>query len=167
MIFISKMIPSSDLGRYIAYGRVFSGTVCSGMKVKIMGSQYKHGSKFELYEKCLQRLTIMVGQQCESICDVPCGNFVTIPGIDMYLVNSGTLSNCPQAFPLRTSKYSSTPVLKMFLSPNNPSDLPDLVEGVKRLARSDPTLIFSNEDTGEISLSSIGERQLWSSLSIL
>lgn len=55
----------------------------------------------------------------------------------------------------------------MFLSPNNPSDLPDLVEGVKRLARSDPTLIINNEDTGEISLSSIGERQLWSSLSIL
>lgn len=37
MIFISKMIPpsSGDKGRFYAFGRVFSGTVSAGQKVRI------------------------------------------------------------------------------------------------------------------------------------
>ena len=48
MIFISKMIPTNDKGRFYAFGRVFSGTVASGQKVRIMGPNYKKGSKTDL-----------------------------------------------------------------------------------------------------------------------
>jgi elongation factor 2 len=34
-IFISKMIPSADKGRFYAFGRVFAGTVSAGQKVRI------------------------------------------------------------------------------------------------------------------------------------
>ena len=47
MVYISKMIPSADKGRFIAMGRVFSGTVSSGMKVRIMGPDYKPGNMME------------------------------------------------------------------------------------------------------------------------
>lgn len=30
MIYISKMVPSNDKGRFVAFGRVFSGTVSAG-----------------------------------------------------------------------------------------------------------------------------------------
>jgi len=30
MIYISKMVPSTDKGRFVAFGRIFSGTVTSG-----------------------------------------------------------------------------------------------------------------------------------------
>jgi elongation factor 2 len=30
MIFISKMVPTSDGGRFYAFGRVFAGTVSTG-----------------------------------------------------------------------------------------------------------------------------------------
>ena len=49
MIYISKMIPAADNGRFYAFGRVFSGTVASGQKVRIMGANYKMGKKDELY----------------------------------------------------------------------------------------------------------------------
>jgi elongation factor 2 len=39
-IFISKMIPSADKGRFYAFGRVFSGTVAAGQKVRIQGPNY-------------------------------------------------------------------------------------------------------------------------------
>ena len=45
MIYISKMIPAADKGRFYAFGRVFSGTVASGQKVRIMGANYKPGKK--------------------------------------------------------------------------------------------------------------------------
>lgn len=45
MIYISKMVPAADKGRFYAFGRVFSGTVASGQKVRIMGANYKPGKK--------------------------------------------------------------------------------------------------------------------------
>ena len=34
MMYVSKMIPTSDKGRFVAFGRVFSGTVSTGKKVR-------------------------------------------------------------------------------------------------------------------------------------
>lgn len=33
MMYVSKMIPTSDKGRFVAFGRVFAGTVATGKKV--------------------------------------------------------------------------------------------------------------------------------------
>jgi len=51
MMYVSKMVPTSDNGRFYAFGRVFSGTIRSGQKVRIMGSNYIPGKKEDLYEK--------------------------------------------------------------------------------------------------------------------
>ena len=38
MLYVSKMVPTSDKGRFYAFGRVFSGTVKAGPKIRIQGS---------------------------------------------------------------------------------------------------------------------------------
>ena len=35
MLYVSKMVPTSDKGRFYAFGSVFSGTARSGLKVRI------------------------------------------------------------------------------------------------------------------------------------
>lgn len=55
MMYISKMVPTSDKGRFYAFGRVFSGTVGTGQKVRIMGPNFTPGKKEDLYEKTIQR----------------------------------------------------------------------------------------------------------------
>jgi len=45
MMYISKMVPTSDKGRFYAFGRVFSGTVSTGQKVRLMGPNYVPGKK--------------------------------------------------------------------------------------------------------------------------
>ena len=45
MLYVSKMVPSTDRGRFYAFGRVFSGTVHSGQKVRIMTPDYRPGEK--------------------------------------------------------------------------------------------------------------------------
>ena len=54
-MYISKMVPTSDKGRFYAFGRVFSGIVSSGQKVRIMGPNYVPGKKEDLVEKAIQR----------------------------------------------------------------------------------------------------------------
>jgi len=52
MVFISKMVPINDQGRFYAFGRVFSGTVKTGhQKVRIMGPNFVPGTKDDLYVK--------------------------------------------------------------------------------------------------------------------
>lgn len=85
-MYISKMIPTTDGSRFFAFGRVFSGTIAAGMKVRIMGANYKPGKKDELYEKPIQRTVLMMGRTVEPVIDVPCGNTVGLVGIDQYIL---------------------------------------------------------------------------------
>ncbi len=62
MIYISKMIPTNEKGRFYAFGRVFSGTVSSGQKIRIMGSNYQVGEKGDYFEKSITRTVIMMGK---------------------------------------------------------------------------------------------------------
>lgn len=55
MMYVSKMVPTTDRGRFYAFGRVFSGVVSTGMKARIQGPNYVPGKKDDLYEKTIQR----------------------------------------------------------------------------------------------------------------
>ena len=157
MVFISKMIPTNDKGRFYAFGRVFSGVIRSGEKVRIMGPNYKPGSKVDLNIKNVQRTVLMMGGKVEQVPDVPCGNTVGLVGIDQFLLKQGTLSSSEVAHNIRVMKYSVSPVVRVAVEAKNASDLPKLVEGLKRLAKSDPLVQCSNESSGEHIIAGCGE----------
>merc|ERR1711985_55102 len=92
MMYVSKMVPTSDKGRFYAFGRVFSGTIATGQKVRIQGPHYKVGGKEDLNVKNVQRTVLMMGRATEQIADVPCGNTVALVGVDQYLIKSGTIT---------------------------------------------------------------------------
>lgn len=92
MVYISKMVPIEE-GRFAAFGRIFSGTLIAGQKVKIIGPNYKEGSKIDYYEKGINNVMIMIGNKVESVGSVPCGNTVAITGLDQCLVKTGTISS--------------------------------------------------------------------------
>merc|ERR1719169_78820 len=70
MMYVSKMVPTSDKGRFHAFGRVFSGTIATGSKVRIQGPHYKPGGKEDLNIKNIQRTVLMMGRTVEQIADV-------------------------------------------------------------------------------------------------
>jgi len=157
MLFVSKMVPTSDNGRFFAFGRIFSGTVSTGQKVRIMGANYKPGKKEDLFEKAIQRTVLMMGRTVEFIADVPCGNTVGLVGVDQYLMKTGTISDHPDAHTIRSMKYSVSPVVRVAVQAKNPQDLPKLVEGLKKLSKSDPLVICSTEENGQHVIAGCGE----------
>jgi elongation factor 2 len=158
-VYISKMVPIEG-GRFAAYGRVFSGTVRSGERVRILGSNYKYGEKTDLYEKNLGQVGVfMMGKAPELVPDIPCGNTIAITGIDDYLLKTGTITSLafPVSHPIRSMKYSVAPVFRVAVKNKNPADLPKLQKGLTKLSKSDPLLKIDIEETGEIILSGSGE----------
>ncbi|XP_076465217.1 elongation factor 2-like [Babylonia areolata] len=160
MMYISKMVPTSDKGRFFAFGRVFSGTVATGQKVRIMGPNYQPGKKEDLYDKSIQRTILMMGRYTESIEDVPCGNICGLVGVDQYLVKTGTISTYKNAHNLKVMKFSVSPVVRVAVECKNASELPKLVEGLKRLAKSDPMVQCTIEESGEHIIAGAGELHL-------
>merc|ERR1712066_25505 len=161
MMYISKMVPTSDKGRFYAFGRVFSGTVKTGLRRRIMGPNYvPGGSKTDLYVKQIQRTILMMGRYTEAIEDVPCGNIVGLVGVDQYLVKTGTITTFEQAHNMKVMKFSVSPVVRVAVEPKNPADLPKLVEGLKRLAKSDPMVQCMIEESGEHIIAGAGELHL-------
>lgn len=158
-VYISKMVPI-DGGRFAAFGRVFSGTVRSGERIRILGTNYKYGEKTDLYEKTIGQVGVfMMGKTPELVPDIPCGNTVAITGIDDYLLKTGTLVTIvPEAsYPIRSMKYSVAAVFRVAVKNKNPADLPKLQKGLTKLSKSDPLLKIDIEETGEIILSGSGE----------
>jgi len=160
MMYVSKMVPTSDKGRFYAFGRVFSGKVGSGMKVRIMGPNFVHGSKSDLYEKSIQRSILMMGRFTEAIEDVPAGNICGLVGVDQFLVKTGTITTAKSAHNMKVMKFSVSPVVRVAVEPKNPADLPKLVEGLKRLAKSDPMVQCIIEESGEHIIAGAGELHL-------
>merc|ERR1719201_1865874 len=159
-MYISKMVPTSDKGRFYAFGRVFAGTVATGQKVRIMGPNYVPGHKADLYEKSIQRTILMMGRYVESIEDVPCGNICGLVGVDQFLVKTGTITTHKDAHNMKVMKFSVSPVVRVAVECKNPSELPKLVEGLKRLAKSDPMVQCIIEESGEHIIAGAGELHL-------
>ena len=75
------MVPTVDKGRFYAFGRVFSGKVATGQKVRIMGPNFVPGKKEDLYNKSIQRCVVVVSLAHEfhvnfEMFPSPCSNFL-------------------------------------------------------------------------------------------
>lgn len=162
MMYVSKMVPTSDKGRFYAFGRVFSGTIGSGYKCRIMGPNYTPGKNEDVCTKSIQRTILMMGRYIEHIDTVPAGNTVGLVGVDTFIVKTGTITNetCKDAHNMKQMKFSVSPVVRVAVEPKNPQDLPKLVEGLKRLAKSDPMVQCYNESSGEHIIAGAGELHL-------
>jgi len=157
MMYVSKMVPTQDKGRFYAFGRVFSGTIATGQKVRIQGPHYKVGGKEDLSIKNIQRTVLMMGRTTEQIPDVPCGNTVALVGVDQYILKSGTLTTLDTAHNIVAMKYSVSPVVKVAVKVKDGKELPKLVEGLKKLSKSDPLVVCTTEESGEHVIAGCGE----------
>ena len=161
-LYVSKMVPTADKGRFIAVGRVFAGAIETGSKVRILGPNYEHGSKTDMTIKSVQRVVVMMGRYQEAVKSIPAGNIAGLVGVDQFIVKTATLvpEDCPEAYPLKDMKYSVSPVVRVAVEPKLASDLPKLVEGLKRLAKSDPLVQVTIEESGEHVIAGAGELHL-------
>merc|ERR1711935_960708 len=110
--------------------------------------------------KNVQRTVIMMGKYTGQVPDVPAGNTCALVGVDQYLLKSGTIATAEDAHTIKTMKFSVSPVVRCAVEPKNSADLPKLVEGMKRLAKSDPMVLCTTGENGEHIIAASGELHL-------
>ena len=160
-LFVLSMVLwlSQDPGRFIAFGRVFSGTIKRGQEVSILGVG---GGGFG--RKKVQGILMMMGSKPEALGECPAGNVCGVMGIDRYLTKSGTLSDSAQCFPFKTMRFSVSPVVKVAVQAVDSRNLAKLIEGLRRLTKYDGIVQTEHNKQGQIVVAGAGELHLetWS-----
>lgn len=62
-------------------------------------------------------------------------------------MKTGTITDHPEAHTIRSMKYSVSPVVRVAVNVKNAGDLPKLVDGLKKLSKSDPLVLCTTEES--------------------
>ncbi|XP_059060519.1 elongation factor-like GTPase 1 [Achroia grisella] len=176
----NKELDDIEQPAFIAFARIFSGKVKRGDKVYVLGPKHDPSKvlsikdlKIDFDNKLkdlnsdehityaeIKSLYILMGRDLESIDEAIAGNIVGIGGLEEHVLKTATLSNtiaCPAFSELQ---YAAVPILRVAVEPTVPSQLSQLVKGLKLLNQSDSCVQVLLQETGEHVLVTAGEVHL-------
>nr|XP_060611193.1 elongation factor-like GTPase 1 [Anolis sagrei ordinatus] len=162
---------------FIAFARVFSGVVKRGEKLFVLGPKYDPAESLQKlplgcsasddlpsvpHLSCctVEELYLLMGKELEDLQDVPSGNVLGIGGLQEFVLKSATLSSSPACPPFNPLNFEATPIVRVAIEPKHPSEMPQLVKGMKLLNQADPCVQVLIQETGEHVIITAGEVHL-------
>ncbi|HKS59573.1 MAG TPA: elongation factor EF-2, partial [Thermoplasmata archaeon] len=135
----------------IATGRVFSGKLQKGMELNVVGTKLKNR---------IQHVSLFMGPERLMVEEVTAGNIAAVIGLSDAFAGT-TMSNAPEMVPFEEIRHVSEPVVTVAIEPKHMSDLPKLIETMRKVGKEDASLrVEINQETGEHLLSGMGELHL-------
>ncbi|MBU1205128.1 MAG: elongation factor EF-2 [Nanoarchaeota archaeon] len=145
---ITKIVVDPQAGE-LSCGRIFSGTITKGMNV------YLNREKKNLR---IQQVFIYNGAKREIVDRALAGNIVGVAGVKAMPGETITLEPTE---PLEKITHIFEPVVTKAIEATKASDLPKLIEVLRRVSKEDPTILIDiNEETGEHLMHGMGELHL-------
>ena len=84
---------------------------------------------------------------------VPAGNWILIEGVDQPIVKTATITSDDHtsegALTFKPLKFNTKSVIKIAVEPVNPSELPKMLDGLRKVNKSYPLLSTKVEESGE------------------
>uniref|UniRef100_A0A4X1THF3 116 kDa U5 small nuclear ribonucleoprotein component n=1 Tax=Sus scrofa TaxID=9823 RepID=A0A4X1THF3_PIG len=163
MCHTTKMYSTDDGVQFHAFGRVLSGTIHAGQPVKVLGENYTLEDEEDSQICTVGRLWISVARYHIEVNRVPAGNWVLIEGVDQPIVKTATITEPrgnEEAQIFRPLKFNTTSVIKIAVEPVNPSELPKMLDGLRKVNKSYPSLTTKVEESGEHVILGTGELYL-------
>ncbi|CAJ1351624.1 unnamed protein product [Effrenium voratum] len=160
MLHVVKQYHRPDCNAFDVFGRVLSGTVFRGDRVKILGETYSLDDDEDMAIKEIQNLWIMEGRYRVEVSHVPAGNWVLIGGIETCIKKTATIttaSNEEEVEIFNPLRFPTTPVVKVAIEPLQPAELPKMVDGLRKIDKAYPLSRTKVEESGEHVLLGTGE----------
>lgn len=160
IVHIAKLVNSPDSKEFYALGRVMSGTLTRGQKVSILGESYSEYDTEDLNETTVSDLWIYQSRYKIPIDGVPAGNWALIGNVDSNIVKSATIYSTDYPHDMhifKPIKYMGEAVFKVAVEPVNPSELPKMLDGLRKVSKSYGLLQTKAEESGEHIIMGSGE----------
>lgn len=168
---------------FVAFARVFSGTVRKGQKLFVLGPKHDPAKFLEKRNDIdpnltlaelppdqhvtiatVNKLYLLMGRDLEALEEVPAGNVLGIGGLEKHVARTATLSTdvaCPPFVDVCGSEALGAAILRVALEPKaGVKDVGALRRGLRLLHQADPCAQVLVQETGEHVLLTAGEVHL-------
>lgn len=163
MVHSSKMYPTEDCTFFQVLARVLSGTLHAGQEVRVLGENYSLQDEEDSRVLQVGRLWIYEARYKVELNRVPAGNWVLIEGIDQCIVKTSTITDVDHSedmYIFKPLKFNTQSIIKIAVEPVNPSELPKMLDGLRKVNKSYPLLSTRVEESGEHVILGTGELYL-------
>ena len=160
MITVTKLFSSTDAKTFTAFGRVMSGTIHRGDKVRVLGEGYSLDDEEQSEDETVGDIFIPGGRYRVEVSQVTAGNLVLIEGVDKSIFKTATIVSKnfdEDVYIFKPLAHFTQSVFKLAIEPTNPSDLPKMTAGLRCVNKSYPLLETRVEESGEHVLLGTGE----------
>ena len=157
---IVKLYHKPDCLSFDAFGRVLSGSISKGINVKIFGENYNTIEQEDMVIKEIGEVSLYQSRYTVKLNKGLPGNWVLIEGIDQPIVKTATITAADTPLSvdiMRPLYYRTEAVMKVACEPLNPSELPKMLEGLRKIAKSYSIVKTRVEETGEHLVVGTGE----------
>ena len=174
MIAVSKLYPSSDGSSFSALGRIYSGTVKPGDRVRVLGENYSLNDTEDCAFATVKVVSVPHARFETRLSRGVAGNVVLLAGVDASVAKTCTITDDSrggaadddgegdkQIFrPLSFHVAGGEAAVRVAVEPLNPAELPKMVEGLRRVGKSYPMSRTKVEESGEHVIFGTGELYL-------
>lgn len=163
VVHIVKQYPTQDATTFNVFGLVLSGTIRAGIDIRVLGETYSALDEEDSRILPVGKLYICNSRYNVQVRSVPAGNWVLIEGIDQPIVKTATIIDADyheELYTFRPLRFNTKSVIKIAVEPVNPSELPKMLEGLRKCNKSYPLLQTKVEESGEHVMIGTGELYL-------
>lgn len=157
---------------FSAFGRIYSGSVRPGDKVKVLGEAYTPDDDEDVALATVEAVAIPRGRFRTEVSVATAGNWVLLDGIDASIAKTATIVGMNKDeddddeedvhifTPVKFPQAGGEAVMKLSVEPLNPAELPKMVEGLRRISKTYAMARTRVEESGEHILFGTGELYL-------
>ena len=163
VLHVTKTYSTTDATQFHCLARILSGTVKKGQKVKILGEGYTLDDEEDMSEASITEVLIAGGRYHVPVDDMPAGNWVLLGGIENSVVKTATIYASglkDDLYICRNLSHMTQSVVKVAVEPINPSELPKMLDGLRKINKTYLLASTKVEESGEHTLMGTGELYL-------
>ncbi|OXV06104.1 hypothetical protein Egran_06128 [Elaphomyces granulatus] len=162
VIHVTKLFSTADAVKFNAFGRIMSGTARPGQQVRVLGEGYTLDDEEDMVVATISETWIAETRYNIPTNGVPAGNWVLLSGVDNSIVKTATLvpirlEDNEDAYIFKPIRHMTESVFKIAVEPINPSELPKMLEGLRKINKSYPLISTKVEESGEHVVLGTGE----------
>ncbi|KAG6368722.1 hypothetical protein INS49_002936 [Diaporthe citri] len=162
VVYVTKLFNSSDAKSFYSLGRVMSGIARPGAEVRVLGEGYSLDDEEDMAMARISDVWIAETRYNIPVDGVPAGNWVLLGGVDNSIVKSATIvdkhfEDDEDAYIFKPVTHFTESVLKVAVEPINPSELPKMLDGIRKINKSYPLINTKVEESGEHIILGTGE----------
>ncbi|KYR01100.1 U5 small nuclear ribonucleoprotein subunit [Tieghemostelium lacteum] len=175
LVSVTKLLSKQDGSGFDCLARVMSGTIQTKSDVRVLGEKYSPLNDEDMSVEQINGLYISEARYKIEVESVPAGSWVLIDGIDNPIIKTATITTERdlksqdssdddddqwKAHIFRPLQFINRSVCKVAIEPINPTELPKMLEALRKVNKSYPLAQTKAEESGEHILLGTGELYL-------